>query len=197
MTPQQTAGNSDMNKRRRDSQSTQSDITATEQDSRNQTATRSDETVDGIRLLPDQDVELFYRRARRKHAPADSFRIDDDMIKNNLDELLLALVANREAETNGKMLRRDLSTLFNSHLSPGTVYPSLHALEEDDLLSIHELVQTKEYNIADNESVIEQLEGAMQQHLLLGELFRQAAAQLDEQAANDDSSDRLNISSLR
>jgi transcriptional regulator, PadR family len=197
MTPQQRADNTTSDGLQHGAQSEHPDATAKTRHHDNQTATRSDETASEVRFLPDQDVELFYRHAQRKYALADSFTLDDDMVKNNLDDLLLALVAHREAETNGKELRRDLATLFNSHLSPGTVYPSLHDLDESDLLDIHELVQTKEYDIADTESVVEQLERAMRQHLVLGDLLRQAVAEINEQATQTDESDGVDIPSLR
>lgn len=197
MTPRQRADNTTSDGLQHDAQSEQTDATVTTRHHDNQTATRSDETTGGVRFLPDQDVELFYRHAQRKYALSDSFNLDDEMVKNNLDDLLLALVAHRETETNGKELRRDLATLFNSHLSPGTVYPSLHDLDENDLLDIHELVQTKEYDIADTESVVEHLERAMRQHLVLGDLLQQAVAEINEQAAEANESDGVDIPSLR
>ena len=63
---------------------------------------------------------------------------------------------------------------------PGTVYPVLHELEDEELLSVHELVQTKEYSIDDGEAAHEKLEASMGQHLALGLVFRQALEEFDD-----------------
>lgn len=109
--------------------------------------------------------------------PGESFQFEEEMVKGSLDELLLLLVGLRDGGTHGKGLMEDLSTLFDAQLSPGTVYPRLHDLEEDELLAMHELVRTKEYRIDDREAAREQIAAAMRQHLALG-LFLQTA--LDE-----------------
>ncbi|MFB6171586.1 MAG: helix-turn-helix transcriptional regulator [Haloarculaceae archaeon] len=109
--------------------------------------------------------------------PGEAFRFDEEMVKGSLDELLLLLVGLREDGTHGKGLMDDLSTLFDAQLSPGTVYPRLHELEEEDLLEMHELVRTKEYHVDDREAAREEIAAAMRQHLAIG-LFLQTA--LDE-----------------
>lgn len=109
--------------------------------------------------------------------PDEEFAFDDEVVKQSLDELLLLLVALRDGGTHGKGLMEDLATVFDSRLSPGTVYPRLHELEEADLLEMHELVRTKEYRIDDREEARARIGAAMRQHLTLG-LFLQTA--LDE-----------------
>lgn len=106
--------------------------------------------------------------------PGESFAFEDEMVKGSLDELLLLLVGLRDGGTHGKGLMEDLSTLFDAQLSPGTVYPRLHELEEDELLEMHELVRTKEYRIDDREAAREQVAAAMRQHLVLGLFLRTA-----------------------
>lgn len=106
--------------------------------------------------------------------PDEEFAFDDEVVKQSLDELLLLLVALRDGGTHGKGLMEDLAAVFDSRLSPGTVYPRLHELEEADLLEMHELVRTKEYRIDDRAAARERIRGAMRQHLTLG-LFLQAA----------------------
>ncbi|QLD87615.1 helix-turn-helix transcriptional regulator [Natronomonas salina] len=101
-------------------------------------------------------------------------RFDEDLVKYSLDELLLVLILLRDGETHGKGLMADLSDLFDARLSPGTVYPRLHDLEEDDVLEMHELVRTKEYRIEDHDEVRARLETAMTQHLALGFIFSEA-----------------------
>jgi len=82
-----------------------------------------------------------------------------------------------DGSTHGKGLMGDLSTVFGVRLSPGTVYPKLHDLEEAGILEMHELVRTKEYRIADAEAARDRVEGSLQQHFALGAIFNSA---LDE-----------------
>lgn len=110
--------------------------------------------------------------------PDRTFQFEEDLVKNSLDELLLVLVSLRDGETHGKGLMEDLSQLFDARLSPGTVYPRLHDLEEDDVLEMHELVRTKEYRIDDHEETRARIESAMTQHLALGFVFYSALEEL-------------------
>lgn len=100
--------------------------------------------------------------------PDQQFRFDEKTVKDSLDELLLALVALRETDTHGKGLMEDLSRLFDTRLSPGTVYPKLHEMAEADHLEVHELVRTKEYRLDNTETARQEVENAMRQHLALG-----------------------------
>ena len=100
--------------------------------------------------------------------PEQSFRFDDEIVKNSLDELLLVLIALRDEQTHGKELMNDLASVFDSRLSPGTVYPRLHELEEEGMLAVHELVRTKEYRINDPEATRMAIQAAMSQHIALG-----------------------------
>jgi len=100
--------------------------------------------------------------------PDEEFVFDEETVKSDLDELLITLVALRESETHGKGLMEDLSQLFDARLSPGTVYPRLHDLEEDEILEMQELVRTKEYRIGDLDASRERVEDSMRQHLALG-----------------------------
>jgi hypothetical protein len=99
---------------------------------------------------------------------------DEDLVTCSLDELLLSLVALRDDGTHGTGLIEDLGRLFDVEPSPGTVYPRLHGLEADGVLSRHELVRTKQYAIDDRPTAREQLESAMHQHLAVG-MFLAAA----------------------
>lgn len=102
--------------------------------------------------------------------PIEDVSFDEALIKENLDEILLLLIALR-GETHGKELLSDLSRVFDAGLSPGTVYPCLHELDEEDVLAMHAKVQTKEYSIADDEYVRETVEETMLQHLSFGLLL--------------------------
>lgn len=97
-------------------------------------------------------------------------QFDEAMIKENLDEILLLLIAFR-GEAHGKELLGDLSHLFDATLSPGTVYPALHALNEADVLALHTKVRTKEYSIDDGAHVRDTVEQTMMQHLAFGLLL--------------------------
>lgn len=108
----------------------------------------------------------------------DEFEFDEATIKANLDEILLMLVALRDSQTHGKGLMEDLEQVFGAELSPGTVYPRLHELEESDVLQVQELVRTKEYRVDDPEECRDQVEAAMRQHLALGFFFKAALEEL-------------------
>ena len=94
----------------------------------------------------------------------------EEIIKENLDEVLLMLISLR-GETHGKELISDLTRLFDAQLSPGTVYPGLHKLEEEDVLHMHKKVRTKEYSINDEREVRMSVERTMLQHLAFGYLL--------------------------
>ncbi|USZ71104.1 PadR family transcriptional regulator [Natronosalvus halobius] len=102
--------------------------------------------------------------------PTDDVQFDDAIIKENLDEILLMLIS-LHGETHGKELLSDLTHLFGAQLSPGTVYPSLHELEDEGVLSMHAKVRTKEYAIADEDYVRTTVEQTMLQHLAFGLLL--------------------------
>jgi len=99
---------------------------------------------------------------------------DEDLVACGLDELLLSLVALRDDGTHGTGLIEDLGDLFDVEPSPGTVYPRLHGLEADGVLSRHELIRTKQYAIDDRSTARDRVESAMHQHLAIG-LFLAAA----------------------
>jgi len=96
------------------------------------------------------------------------------LVTQHLDEILVALIALRNDETHGSGLMEELAACFDVEPSPGTVYPRLHDLDADGTLSRHDLVQTKQYAIADDERAETLLERAMHRHFVLG-LFLRAA----------------------
>lgn len=108
--------------------------------------------------------------AVRGQLPTDDVDFGEDIVKENLDEILLMLISLR-GETHGKELISDLTRLFDAQLSPGTVYPSLHQLEEEEILKMHKKVRTKEYSIDDEREVRETVERTMVQHLAFGFLL--------------------------
>jgi len=100
--------------------------------------------------------------------------VDDGLVTQTLDEILLAVIALSDEETHGTGLMEALSRLFDAQLSPGTVYPRLHDLEADGTLTVHELVQTKQYSIDDTETAASQIERAAYRHFVMG-TFLQAS----------------------
>ncbi len=94
--------------------------------------------------------------------------VDDGLVTQNLDEILLAMIALSDEETHGTGLMEALSRLFDAQLSPGTVYPRLHDLEAEDTLTVHELVQTKQYSIDDTETAASRIEEAAYRHFVIG-----------------------------
>ena len=114
---------------------------------------------------------------REQLSGGQAFRFDEDLIKESLDDLLLVLIALNDGGAHGKGLMGDLANHFDAHLSPGTVYPRLHDLEEEGLLEVHELVKTKKYSIADTEQARGRIERTLQHHIAIGSVFQ---ASLDE-----------------
>jgi len=131
----------------------------------------------GVRLAPDQQAEAVFNRVSESLFDGE-FRFDESTVKSNLDEVLLLLVAGRHADRHGKALMGDLTTVFDTHMSPGTVYPRLHDLEDEGPLEVQELVRTKEYRIDDEAAIEEQVEESMRQHLAMGLFMRAALAEL-------------------
>ncbi len=84
------------------------------------------------------------------------------------------MIAVADGGTHGTGLMEELEAQFGAELSPGTVYPRLHELEADGTLQMHELVQTKQYGIADDAAAKEQIATSAYQHLALG-LFLHAS----------------------
>jgi hypothetical protein len=99
---------------------------------------------------------------------------DEDLVTHQLDELLLALVGLCDSETHGTGLMDSTEQAFGVQPSPGTVYPRLHEFEDEGVLMCHELVQTKQYSIADRDAAADYLRDAMIRHLAIG-LFLDAA----------------------
>ena len=100
--------------------------------------------------------------------------VDDGLVTENLDEILLAMIASSSDDTHGTGLMEELDRQFDAQLSPGTVYPRLHELEADGILEMHELVQTKQYSISDRSAAKSRIERAVYQHLAMG-MFLQAS----------------------
>ena len=110
--------------------------------------------------------------------PGEEVELDESVVKGNLDAVLLALVATQDHNTHGKGLMETLASAFGAEFSPGTVYPSLHDLEEEGCLETRELVRTKEYAVDDADLSREQVAAAARQHLLLGAFLQQVAGEL-------------------
>jgi hypothetical protein len=132
-----------------------------------------------VRFAPDQPLEPVLGQVLDGLFDEEAGRLDEVMIKENLDDILVLLIAARESDRHGKALIGDLTTVFDAHLSPGTVYPRLHELDERGILDVRPLVRTKEYEIADEAAVVDRIESAMRQHLAMGMFLRAALSELD------------------
>ncbi|WP_435361524.1 PadR family transcriptional regulator [Haloarchaeobius sp. DFWS5] len=155
-----------------DSQSVFSNLTAAATDDPNGEE-QYELTIGSAKKVDDQSVEreLDEMLASVEDAlPTAEADFSEDIIKENLDEILLMLISLR-GETHGKELISDLTRLFDAQLSPGTVYPSLHQLEDEDVLRMHKKVRTKEYSIKDEREVRMTVERTMIQHLAFGYLL--------------------------
>lgn len=109
----------------------------------------------------------------------EQFEFDEGLVKESLDPLLVSMVALRKGGLHGKALIEALDCVFDVDLSPGTVYPRLHELEDRDVLDVHEMVRTKEYTVADDETVRGMAADAMYQHCALALFFCAALEQFE------------------
>lgn len=141
--------------------------------------------IEGIESPTDTDrdqqptsSETIVAEATASLAMQDPFEFRDELVKESLDELLVVLVALSDGSTHGKGLMGDLADVFDVRLSPGTVYPKLHDLEDRGVLEMHELVRTKEYRIADPDAARDLVERALNQHFALGAIFNAALEEL-------------------
>ncbi len=135
---------------------------------------------DGLSEVERTDAETNVSERLRDLLPTDDERMgslfdtnagfDERVVKDNLEEVVLLLVALR-GSTHGKELISDLTQCFDARLSPGTVYPCLHGLEEEGILTVHKCVRTKEYSIADPDRARARLGARMRQQVLLGLYF--------------------------
>lgn len=140
---------------------------------------REIESGDGARKIDsEQRSEELLESVINHLLDGDTFEFDESIVKASLDDILLVLVALRDADTHGKETMEDLEMVFDADLSPGTVYPRLHELEDENLLRVHELVRTKEYSVDDERAVRDHIEKTMQQHLVLGTLLHAALDEL-------------------
>lgn len=139
------------------------------------TVTVADSLDDAVETADDRSARAVSAALDELGLPR-TFRFDEDRVKANLDDLLLALVHLRGEETHGKGLMSDLARLFDTNASPGTVYPRLHDLADEGLLEAVELVRTKEYHLADEGTVRTRLHRSMRQHLALAAVFEAALA---------------------
>ncbi|MEF8772198.1 PadR family transcriptional regulator [Halodesulfurarchaeum sp.] len=98
--------------------------------------------------------------------------IHDEILKTHLDDLLLVLIATREGAC-GKTLRSDLFSI-GYEISPGTLYPHLHALEDDGVLTMHEGVKIKEFKLSDRDEVHDRLEKRVSNLIRLSIVFNVA-----------------------
>lgn len=138
----------------------------------------TDDPSHEVRHAPEQHSETILRDVLSELFDDQHFWFEETAIKEDLDEILLLLIAHRAANTHGKSLMGDLASLFGARLSPGTVYPRLHELEEAGLLRVQELVKTKEYRIKDAEQMCNRVESTMKQHLALGFFYLSALEDL-------------------
>ncbi|MFO7991199.1 MAG: response regulator [Thermoplasmata archaeon] len=79
-----------------------------------------------------------------------------------LDELILLLIKSEDGAT-GKELMSGLKDLFGINLSSSIVYPRLHDLQDDGVLSINERIRSKEYVFKDEKKADEMINRKLKQ----------------------------------
>ena len=141
---------------------------------------RADDTADAEDDPAAETATLVAETASELY-DEDALDTDDGLVKGSLSELVVLLVGLRESGAHGKGIMEDVHRFFGTRLSPGTVYPTLHDLDEEGVLEMRELVQTKEYSVGDETAARERLKTAMRQHLALGVVFERALEEIERQ----------------
>jgi DNA-binding transcriptional ArsR family regulator len=115
--------------------------------------------------LTDDDVAMLNR-----WLGDDELRtISDEIVTEHINQILLLLIAVRDGAC-GKDLLQDVRQLFGTDLSPGTVYPHLSDLADDDILELQKLRKHKLYSLSNPAAVFNEIDQAVDQ-LLLFSLF--------------------------
>lgn len=132
---------------------------------------------------PDADAQLDAILSHVSEAvPAGELPIDEEIVKANLETIVMLLIDLRGG-SHGKQVIADITDLFGVQLSPGTLYPVLHELEDDGLLTMHEKAKTKEYHLADDEAATQETTERILSHTSFGYLlycFQQARIDADQ-----------------
>jgi DNA-binding PadR family transcriptional regulator len=129
----------------------------------------------------DSAVEDLVRETAQQlfGAHLEQLTLDDQQIKDSLEELLIAFVVVSETDTHGKKLMNDLSNAFGTNISPGTLYPELHGLNEDDVFEQYELVRRKVYEVGDERAARDRLVESVQAHFLIAQVLYAALQDLE------------------
>jgi DNA-binding transcriptional ArsR family regulator len=91
--------------------------------------------------------------------------INDEIVTEHVDPILILLVAARGGAC-GKELLQDIRRLFGTDLSPGTVYPHLADLADNDVLEMQRLSKRKMYYLSDSKTALARVDHAVDQLLL-------------------------------
>jgi DNA-binding PadR family transcriptional regulator len=110
---------------------------------------------------------------------SEQFSYERAHVLSSLDEVLVSLVALQNGAPHGKQLCETLAEDLDMTFSPGTVYPRLDDLCEEEILKRHDLVNTIEYTFDDTEKARSNVAAAARQHLALELLFRTILEQGD------------------
>ena len=105
----------------------------------------------------------------------------------NREPLMVALVALEGPVSGDDILKHPVAEKANIR-SPATVYKPLHDLHDRGILDRDDLVQSKRYTIGDRQAAAEVLQGAINAHLYLIDLY---ARGLDVEPRKATDRDRL------
>lgn len=135
----------------------------------------------GVVELIDPDFDSAdYEKLFKQVGSVDNIDYDDKIVKTVLDEVILMLILSRNM-ANGQEIISDIHKTFNTQLSPGTVYPVLHNLADDDILEKKDFVRTKEYEVKDRSDVAGELNRKATQMLMVGLVMKNTALDIESQ----------------
>lgn len=102
------------------------------------------------------------------------------VVRTSLPAVVLALLEIRDGERHGKALLEDFERAFGHQFSPGTVYPVLHDLDDDGVLTLFERdTAEKNYEFEDSEAAYTRIEQRAEQHAALARFLHASLEQLD------------------
>lgn len=113
--------------------------------------------------------------------------VSDEIVTEHIDEILLLLIAVRGGAC-GKELLQDIRRLFGADLSPGTVYPHLTDLADDDILEMQNLSKRKLYQLSDSGAMSTRVDHAADEFLLFSLVLKSVLNEYETNQSQSQSS---------
>ena len=134
----------------------------------------------------DKYADLDTIRPKPDSRPTEVEQLAYDIAKADLESVILAIIALEEPVSGNEILEGTLESVTGLQLSPGTVYPQLHDLEQWGYIERTELPTGHLWTIADVELTERKLSRVADQLHALAKLLRIGAAASDGTGIDDE-----------